>query len=77
MRAAAYALGGFGVVVFTGFGVRAVILVVGVALVVAGRDLLEARKAHGVERWNAVLGGLASAAFGGLALGVARRRASS
>ena len=69
VRAAAYALGGLGVVVFTGRGVRAVIVVVGVALVVAGvADLLEVRSAQGVERWNALLGGLASVAFGVLAL---------
>jgi uncharacterized membrane protein HdeD (DUF308 family) len=69
LRAAAYALGGVGVVAFTGLGVRAVIIVVGVSLVVAGvTDLLDARSVRGVERWDAALGGLASVVFGVLAL---------
>ncbi|HET7761968.1 MAG TPA: lipase family protein, partial [Phycicoccus sp.] len=69
VRAAAYLLGAVGVVVFTGLGVRAVILAIGVALVVGGvLDLLEARGARGVERWNSGLGGIASVAFGLLSL---------
>jgi uncharacterized membrane protein HdeD (DUF308 family)/acetyl esterase/lipase len=69
VRAAAYTLGALGVFVFTGLGVRAVILAVGVALVVAGvSDLLAAREAGGLDRSNALLEGLASVQFGGLAL---------
>ncbi len=70
LRAAAYLLGAVAVVAFTGLGVRAVILAVGLTLVVSGvGDLLEARAARGVERWNGVLGGVASVLFGLLALG--------
>lgn len=69
VRAAAYALGAVGVLAFTGLGVRAVIVVMGLSLVVTGvGDLAQARAAHGVERWNEVLGGVASVAFGLLAL---------
>lgn len=69
VRGAAYVLGAVGVVAFTGLGVRAVILVVGVSLVIAGvTDLVDARSVRGVERWGAALGGLASVLFGLLAL---------
>lgn len=69
VRAGVYVLGAVSVVVFTGLGVRAVILAVGLSLLLGGvLDLLEARGSRGVERWNSVLGGLASVAFGGLAL---------
>jgi uncharacterized membrane protein HdeD (DUF308 family)/alpha-beta hydrolase superfamily lysophospholipase len=69
VRGAAYLLGAVGVVAFTGLGVRAVILVVGASLVVAGvADLWDARSVRGVDRWDAVLGGLASVIFGVLAL---------
>lgn len=68
-KGVAYLVGAVAVAVFTGFGVRMVILAVGVALIVGGvLDLLEARTSRGVERWNAALGGLASVAFGALAL---------
>lgn len=70
LRAAAYLLGAIAVVAFTGLGVRAVILAVGVTLLVGGvGDLLEARSSRGAERWNGVLGGCASILFGLLALG--------
>lgn len=69
VRAAALACGAVGVLVFTGLGVRAVILVLGASLVVSGTtDLLDARRRHGPDRWDALLGGVASVLFGGLAL---------
>lgn len=69
LRAAVFALGALGVVLFTGLGVRAVILAIGLSLLVGGvLDLLEARRLHGVERWNSLLGGVASLAFGLLAV---------
>jgi uncharacterized membrane protein HdeD (DUF308 family)/acetyl esterase/lipase len=69
VRAGVYVLGAVAVVVFTGFGVRAVILAVGVSLLLGGvLDLLEAGASRGVQRWNSLLGGLASVAFGVLAL---------
>ncbi|KAB7745719.1 alpha/beta fold hydrolase [Nostocoides sp. F2B08] len=69
LRGAAYILGAIAVVAFTGLGVRVVIIAVGVSLIVGGiLDLLEARASRGVERWNAALGGVASVAFGALAL---------
>jgi uncharacterized membrane protein HdeD (DUF308 family)/pimeloyl-ACP methyl ester carboxylesterase len=68
-KGVAYLLGAVAVVAFTGFGVRVVIIAVGVSLIVGGvLDLLEARDSRGVERWNSALGGLASVAFGALAL---------
>ena len=69
LRGIAYVLGAVAVVAFTGLGVRVVIIAVGVSLIVGGvLDLLEARESGGVERWNSALGGLASIAFGALAL---------
>lgn len=69
LRAGAYAGGGLGVLAFTGLGVRALILAVGITLVMAGvMDLFEAAPLRGVEWWNAALGGLASVVFGVLAL---------
>ena len=69
LRAVAYFLGAVGVVVFTGLGVRAVIVAVGLALLAGGvGDLVEARTLRGADRWNSVLGGSASILFGGLAL---------
>lgn len=69
LRALAYLLGAVGVAVFTGWGVAAVIIAAGVALLVAGAsDLLEARQSQGLDRWSSALGGLASISFGGLAL---------
>lgn len=69
LRAVAYFLGAVGVVAFTGLGVRAVIVAVGLALLAGGvGDLLEAKALRGAERWNSVLGGFASVLFGLLTL---------
>ncbi|MGA8047622.1 MAG: lipase family protein [Dermatophilaceae bacterium] len=69
LRGAAYIIGAIAVVAFTGLGVRFVIIAVGISLIVGGvLDLLEARESRGVERWNDALGGVASVAFGALAL---------
>ncbi len=68
-RAALYALAALALAAWTGAGVRAVILVVGLTLLVGGvLEVWGARTTRGVERWNAVLGGAASAIFGLLAL---------
>lgn len=69
LRGVVYILGAMAVIAFTGLGVRVVIIAVGVSLIIGGvLDLLEARESHGVERWNDVLGGVSSVAFGALAL---------
>lgn len=69
VRAAVFVVGAIAVVVSSGLGVRAVILAVGLSLLLGGvLDLFEGRASRGVERWNSLLGGLASAAFGVLAL---------
>lgn len=56
-------------VLWTGAGIVAVVVVVGLGLL--GHGLLEivtARRLRGTERWNTLLGGLTSVAFGLLAL---------
>ncbi|WP_418057286.1 alpha/beta fold hydrolase [Pimelobacter simplex] len=56
-------------VLWTGAGIVAVVLVVGVGLLAHGLlDLWTARRLRGTERWNAALGGIASVALGLLAL---------
>jgi pimeloyl-ACP methyl ester carboxylesterase/uncharacterized membrane protein HdeD (DUF308 family) len=67
-RAGVYLLAAV-VVVSTAFGLRTVIVAIGVSLVSGGvLDLLEAHDTSGVERWNSVLGGVASVVFGLLSL---------
>ncbi|MBD3784628.1 MAG: DUF308 domain-containing protein [Micrococcales bacterium] len=68
-RAGVYVLGAVALVLWTGLGVRVAIVVIGVTLLVGGvLEVVGARREHGVERWNAVLGGASSALFGLLAL---------
>ncbi|MBM6401216.1 lipase family protein [Phycicoccus sonneratiae] len=68
-RAGVYALGALALVLWTGAGVRAVIVVVGLTLLIGGvLEVWGARRERGVERWNALLGGASSTLFGLLAL---------
>jgi len=69
VRAGVYGLTALALLVWTGAGVRAILVVVGVALVLTGvLELFQARTQQGVERWNTGLGGLASVVFGVLVL---------
>ncbi|MGG5260621.1 lipase family protein [Phycicoccus avicenniae] len=68
-RAAVYAAAALALLVWTGAGVRAALVVIGVSLVLTGLlELFQARTQAGVERWNTGLGGLASVVFGVLVL---------
>lgn len=68
-RAVLYGLAAVALLAWTGAGVRAVILVVGVTLLVNGvLEVWTGLRLRGVDRWNALLGGASSAVFGLLAL---------
>lgn len=68
-RAGVYAVAALALMLWTGAGVRAALVVVGISLVLTGvLELFQARTMTGVERWNTGLGGLASVVFGVLVL---------
>ena len=69
LRGGVLVLAALAVLVWPGATIRVVATAVGVALLVDGAfDLLEARRAAGRERWNALLGGVSGVVFGLLAL---------